>query len=264
VLDGDAPDAAALIARFGLPLVQKSAFGGYDGRGVQIIRTEGDLHRLWPGPSLVEAFVTHDQEIAVLTARGRDGAVVSYPPAGMRFNGQANVLETVTCPARLPAAVARQAVTLAENIVVALGGVGLFAVELFVTGSGPESAVLVNEISPRVHNAGHLTMEAFDTSQFAQHLRAVAGLPLGEVTQTRPAVMKNILYTPELDVPDAAGPISSEPSANVFVHWYGKKGVKPLRKIGHITALAADEQAAEQQALDALRALMRDTARGAR
>jgi 5-(carboxyamino)imidazole ribonucleotide synthase len=264
VLDGDAPDAAALIARFGLPLVQKSAFGGYDGRGVQIIRTEGDAHRLWPGPSLVEAFVTHEQEIAVLTARGRDGAVVSYPPSSMRFNAEANVLETVTCPARLPADVARQAVTLAENIVVALGGVGLFAVEMFVTPGAPEGPVQVNEISPRVHNAGHLTMEAFDTSQFAQHLRAVAGLPLGDVTQTRPAVMKNILYTPDLEVPDAAGAVSSAQSATVFVHWYGKKGAKPLRKMGHITALAADEQSAEQDALDALQAMTRDAAGGDR
>jgi 5-(carboxyamino)imidazole ribonucleotide synthase len=262
VLQGGPPDPAALVARFGLPFVQKAAFGGYDGRGVQIIRSEADLAGLWTGPSLVEAFVAHDQEIAVLTARSADGAAASYPPAGLRFNTAANVLETVVCPGRLPQTVADSAIDLAERIVAALGGVGLFAVEMFVTREGD---VLVNEVSPRVHNAGHLTIEGFQTSQFAQHLRAVAGLPLGPVAQVRPAAMRNILYTADLDLP--AGPAcvvagaasaGGEQPGGVFVHWYGKKGAKPLRKVGHITALAADGSAAERATDTALRALMRE------
>jgi 5-(carboxyamino)imidazole ribonucleotide synthase len=261
VLHGGVPDTAALVARFGLPFVQKAAFGGYDGRGVQIIRTEADLAGLWTGPSLIEAFVAHDQEIAVLTARGADGAVVSYPPAGLRFNVGANVLETVVCPATLPEAVARRATDLAERIVAALDGVGLFAAEMFVTG---EDEVLVNEISPRVHNAGHLTIEGFETSQFAQHLRAVAGLPLGSVAQVRPAAMRNILYTADLDLPTGpahvvpgTGSESGDRASSVFVHWYGKKGAKALRKVGHITALAVDGDAAEHDVQAALRALSR-------
>lgn len=263
VLEGGTPDAAALQARFGFPFVQKAAFGGYDGRGVQIIRGESDLAALWTGPSLVEAFVAHEQEIAVLTTRSGDGAAVSYPPTGLRFNVAANVLESVVCPARLPESVARRATELAESIVAALDGVGLFAVEMFVTEAGE---VLVNEISPRVHNAGHLTIEAFATSQFAQHLRAVAGLPLGSMTQVRPAAMRNILYTPDLDLPagpprvnDGSGSATKDDGASsVYVHWYGKKGEKPLRKVGHITALAADGDAALRSADAALRALSRD------
>jgi 5-(carboxyamino)imidazole ribonucleotide synthase len=281
VLDVAAPKPADLVARFGLPLVQKAAFGGYDGRGVQILHTDRDLQRLWPGPSLVEAFVTHDQEIAVLTARALDGTLVSYPPAAMRFNTEANVLETVTCPARLPAEVAQRATELAERIVTALDGVGLFAVEMFVTPNEGKGQVQINEISPRVHNAGHLTMEAFVTSQFEQHLRAVAGLPLGDVTQTRPAVMKNVLYTPDLEIPDAesvgaisrsrpagesesSAPSQADAAADVVVHWYGKKGVKPLRKMGHITALANDEQTAEREAQRALHDMMRGAGRSDR
>jgi 5-(carboxyamino)imidazole ribonucleotide synthase len=254
-----APDA--LLARFGLPLVQKSAFGGYDGRGVQVLRTRSDLDRLWTGPSVVEAFVPHEQEIAVLTARGRDGTIASYPPVAMRFDPSAHVLETVTAPARLSGDLVSGAVTIAERVVGALGGIGLFAVEMFVIRHSRGQTVLINEISPRVHNAGHLTMEAFSTSQFSQHLRAVAGLPLGPVELVRPAVMKNILYTPGL----APSPYPHDyADEDVYIHWYGKKGVKPLRKVGHLTALAADAETAEQKAQAALRSLSPDAGEGGR
>jgi len=253
LLPAGAPDGQALMARFGLPLVQKASFGGYDGRGVQIIRTTEQLERLWPGPGLIEAFVPHAEEIAVLSARGHDGSIVSYPPAALHFDPAGNVLATVLAPAPVSEAINRKAIALAEGVVARLGGVGLYAVEMFVTRSGD---ILINEISPRVHNSGHHTLEACPTSQFEQHLRAIARLPLGPVEQTRMAVMKNLLYTPALQHAGKATTIdSSNGTTNVFVHWYGKPGGRALRKMGHVTALAADLETAGRSAAAALQAL---------
>jgi 5-(carboxyamino)imidazole ribonucleotide synthase len=255
LLCGGTPDGAALRERFGLPLVQKAAVGGYDGRGVQILRTEQSLSELWPIPSLVETFVPNAREVAVLTSRGLDGSIATYAPTAMRFHGEANVLDEVIAPADLPAAVARRAVEIAEGIVTRFGGVGVFAVEMFVT---EDDRVLVNEVSPRVHNSGHHTIEACRTSQFAQHVRAVAGLPLGPVEQQRAAVMKNVLYTPELENLCSVDSVRfASGRGDVFVHWYGKKVGRPQRKMGHITALAADVQTAERNARQALKALSR-------
>ncbi|MFU8815386.1 MAG: 5-(carboxyamino)imidazole ribonucleotide synthase [Pseudomonadales bacterium] len=252
VLDGATPDAEALAARFGLPLVQKAAFGGYDGRGVQILSTADELTRLWPAPSLVEVFVGNSEEIAVLTARSLDGDTVSYPPTAMHFNDEGNVLDTIVAPAPLPAEVARSATALAERVVARLGGVGLFAIEMFVK----DGELLINEISPRVHNSGHHTLEACPTSQFEQHLRAIAGLPLGPADQPRPAVMRNVLYTAALnDLGPPAVIDSSNGTTEVFVHWYGKSGGNTLRKMGHVTALADDREAAQRSAAAALQAL---------
>jgi len=238
----------------GLPLVQKSLTGGYDGRGVQILEASEALADLWDGASLLEAFVEHEQELAVVTARGADGSQVSYAPVGLRFLPGGNVLDLALAPAAIPGAVAGRAVALAEAVIEALGGVGVFAVELFLD---PGGEVLVNELSPRVHNSGHHTMEACAVSQFEQHLRAVVGLPLQPVEPARPAVMKNLLYEPSL------APLCrlyacdlSLRSNDLHLHWYGKGSGTPLRKMGHLTALGDDVEAARRRVDDGRRALL--------
>jgi 5-(carboxyamino)imidazole ribonucleotide synthase len=242
VLDGGRPDGARLAARFGLPFVQKLQQGGYDGRGVQIIRDEADLAQLWTEPSLVEAFVPDVQEIAVLVARGRDGTVRTYAPVSLAFNAELNVLETVIAPARIRASTAGRARRIARRAIETLDGVGLFAVEMFLCEDG---RLLINEISPRVHNAGHHTLEACTTSQFEQHLRAVAGLPLGKVTQRGVAVMRNLLWSPELERLRSMHGFVETGGGNEFaLHWYGKRVPKPWRKMGHITCLGREENTA--------------------
>jgi len=242
VLDAGAADGARLAARFGLPFVQKMQQGGYDGRGVQVIRDAADLANLWPEPSLVERYVPEAQELAVLVARGRDGTVRTYAPAGLEFNAELNVLETVVAPARIRNATAGRARRIARRAIEALDGVGLFAVEMFLTEDGE---LLINEISPRVHNAGHHTLEACPTSQFEQHLRAVAGLPLGEVTQREVAVMRNLLWSPELRRFGSMESFVERGGANEFaLHWYGKREPKPWRKMGHLTCLGSEEETA--------------------
>ncbi|MEZ5558048.1 MAG: 5-(carboxyamino)imidazole ribonucleotide synthase [Pseudomonadales bacterium] len=247
--------ADELVARFGLPLVQKSATGGYDGKGVQIIRTAADLHRLWTTPSLVEAFVADATELGVLVARGVDGSVRTYEPVLLAMDGADNVLDAAISPAPIPATQSAQARALAEQVVCALQGVGLFAVEMFLTDRGE---LLINEISPRVHNSGHLTLEACRTSQFAQQVRAVAGMPLGDTSQDRAAAMINVLFEPALkNLCLINGVELGSSNRDLFLHWYGKQDGRPKRKMGHITARAADPEAALTRARSAAQALHR-------
>jgi 5-(carboxyamino)imidazole ribonucleotide synthase len=253
-LAGGPIDQQALVARFGLPLVQKSATGGFDGRGVQIIGDESALDRLWESPSIVEAFVPDAEEIAVLAARGLDGALAFYGPIGLTMDPDDNVLTTAVAPAPVSDGVAREARRLAADIVAGLDTIGLFAVEMFVT---PEGRVLVNEISPRVHNAGHYTLEACETSQFMQHMRAILGLPLGSARQRVPAaVMHNLLLRPGLDsLCEVGGFDRMDVRTGTAIHWYGKSGGAPGRKMGHVTALGSDPGAAGRRAGAAVRAV---------
>ncbi len=235
-LPADYSRPQSLARKFGLPLVQKAQQGGYDGRGVQIIRSEKELLNFWPVPSIVETYLPGARELAVLVARGQDGSVLAYPAVSMVFDAVQNVLLEVTSPADISAGSAQRAEAIATYAVERLGGVGLFAVEFFLTR---EQTLYINEISPRVHNAGHHTLEACPTSQFEQHLRAIAGLPLGPVTQTTPAVMRNLLGTAEATgaEPPEPGADPASTAENVFVHWYGKREPRPGRKMGHITCV---------------------------
>ncbi len=242
ILDGGRPDGARLAASFGLPLVQKLQRGGYDGRGVQVIRDETELSRLWSAPSVIERFLPAVQEIAVLVARGRDGSVRTYAPVGLRFNAQQNVLETLVAPAGIERSTARRARRIARRAIQTLGGVGLFAVEMFLCEDG---RVLINEISPRVHNAGHHTIEACATSQFEQHLRAITGLPLGDVTHRGVAVTRNLLWNPMLRGMEGLGAVALTGRRRLTaLHWYGKREARPWRKMGHITCLGPEPEVA--------------------
>ncbi|MFM7121772.1 MAG: 5-(carboxyamino)imidazole ribonucleotide synthase, partial [Gammaproteobacteria bacterium] len=242
------PDTASLRAALAVgahpyPFVQKTQVGGYDGRGVHIVRGEQDLPGLLPGPCLVEAFVPHVAELGVVVARGADGAVKCYDPVRMRFESSQHILDAALVPAGLSDRLTRAAIDLATRTVAAFDGVGVFALELFQTA---EDRLLLNEISPRVHNSGHLTLESCETSQFAQHLRAVAGLPLGPVTLRGPTVMRNLLWRG----PTAAAPSvpATVPGSAARVYWYDKAEGRTWRKMGHLTSTGATLAAAEQDA----------------
>lgn len=234
------------IRSFGLPCVQKARTGGYDGRGVAVMRSEDDLGAPIAGSTLLEELVEVESELAILIARGADGAVEVYPPVGMRFKAGANVLEWLEAPADVAQEVAARAREVAVRTVEVLGAVGIVAVELFVDRRGE---ILVNEVAPRPHNSGHFTIEACSTDQFEQHLRAVCGLPLGSPRQHTPAVMINLLgaagYSgaPVVEGLDAVLRIEG-----ASFHWYGKAETRPDRKMGHVTVLAPSLATARERA----------------
>ncbi|MGA0839823.1 MAG: 5-(carboxyamino)imidazole ribonucleotide synthase [Pseudomonadales bacterium] len=255
--DTDSLRAAVASGAHHYPWVQKTQVGGYDGRGVHIVRGSEDLGALLPGPCLVEAFVPHVAELGVVVARSADGTLSSYDPVLLQFEASQHILDAALVPAGLEPELAASAVLLAERTVAALDGIGVFALELFLTA---DHALLVNEISPRVHNSGHLTLEACATSQVAQHLRAVAGRPLGDVTLNGPTVMRNLLWR------GAAGPAPNVaarlPGTSARVYWYDKAEGRPWRKMGHVTARGATLELAIAEAEAGCRAV-RDATGGA-
>lgn len=249
------PDPRRMI-EFGLPLVQKAQRGGYDGRGVAVFTDVIVEERVLRVPSLLERFIDFRCELAVMVARGHTGETRTFPVVEMVFDDRANVLDFLIAPARIDSELAHAAQQLAEKTVTALDGVGVFGVELFLTRSGE---LLVNEVAPRTHNSGHWTIEACRSSQFEQHLRAILGLPLGDTTQHSPAVMLNLLGEPE-----AAGAVVIEgldaalALPGVSVHLYGKRSVRPYRKMGHVTVTANDLETALAIARD-VKGLLRIT-----
>jgi 5-(carboxyamino)imidazole ribonucleotide synthase len=229
---------AADFAAFGYPLVQKARRGGYDGRGVAILRSAADFPQHLPLPSLLERFIPASKELAVLVARGRDGECRTYPVVEMRFRPGENVLDLLLAPAQIPPAIAAAAEQLAMRTVALLGGVGIFGVEMFLTAEG---SLLVNEVAPRTHNSGHHTIEANVTDQFEQHLRAIVGLPLGATDQLSPAVMINLLGAPgHRGRPMIKGMPEALAIPGVCLHLYGKATTAPFRKMGHVTVLDPD------------------------
>ncbi|MGI6037138.1 MAG: 5-(carboxyamino)imidazole ribonucleotide synthase [Limnochordia bacterium] len=242
----DIPDAQA-FAQFGYPLVQKARKGGYDGRGVALVRHPGELDGALPVPSVLEEMVDVDKELAVMVARGRDGALCSYPVVEMIVDERANMLDLALAPAPIDEETARRAQELAEGTVEALGGVGIFGVEMFLSKAGE---LIVNEVAPRPHNSGHYTIEACVTDQFEQHLRAVAGLPLGDTTLLRPAVMVNLVGAPGYTgAPVVEGLAEVLALPGTAVHIYGKGETRPYRKMGHVTVVAEDLDGALEKAL---------------
>lgn len=218
-----------------LPAVNKLGKEGYDGRGVQIMRTKEDLSKAFEAPSLLEKLIPFEQEIAVIVARNERGELVAYPPVECAFHPTANLVEFLFAPASISHAVAEKAKAVAIQVIEALGLIGILAVELFVTKEGE---VLVNEIAPRPHNSGHHTIEANFTSQFEQHMRAVMNMPLGNPDLRMPAAMVNLLgeegYSGDVLV---EGLDEAMREKGVYVHLYGKKVTKPFRKMGHVTIL---------------------------
>lgn len=224
------------------PYVQKLRKDGYDGKGVQKIVSEADLDKAFESPSIIEQWITFEKEIAVIVARNDDGNSTVFPMVEMEFNPQANLVEFLISPSTLPFEIQQRAEQLATKIAEDLQIVGLLAVEMFLLEDG---TILVNELAPRPHNSGHHTIEGNLTSQFAQHLRAIFNLPLGNTAARSNAVMINLLGEDGyegLAVYEGLEEVMME--EGVYIHLYGKKFTKPFRKMGHVTIVNEDRDKA--------------------
>ena len=229
-----------------LPFVWKSAQFGYDGQGVKVIRTLEDLKGLPKAECIAEELVDFKNELAVIVARNPQGETRTYPVVEMEFHPEANQVEYVICPARIGEEVALKAQALALKVSKAFGHVGLLAVEMFQTQGGE---VLVNEVAPRPHNSGHFSIEASNTNQFEQHLRAILGLPLGDTQSKVAAVMVNLV-----GAEGHTGPVIYEKMEEILdmegvtPHIYGKRETRPFRKMGHVTIVDPDLAKAREKA----------------
>ncbi|WP_319201278.1 5-(carboxyamino)imidazole ribonucleotide synthase [uncultured Ilyobacter sp.] len=238
-----------LKKEFGFPVVQKSCKGGYDGRGVFILKDESDIEKMIQGDSFFEEFIECDKEIAVMVARNFNGDIATYPVVEMVFDDKTNICDTVVAPARITEDQCKEAKKLALQCVEALDGVGIFGVEMFLTKEGK---ILINEVAPRPHNSGHYTIEACKTSQYEQFIRSVLNYSLGSCDLLSPACMVNILgedgYKGKVKVIGMDEMMSVD---GAYLHLYGKKDTKPFRKMGHITVLSDSEEEACKLALKA-------------
>ncbi|MBT8203744.1 MAG: 5-(carboxyamino)imidazole ribonucleotide synthase [Eudoraea sp.] len=234
------------IAHGGLafPFVWKSAQYGYDGKGVKIIRSEKDLEGLPNVECITEELIDFENELAVIVARNQDGNEVAYPVVEMEFHPEANQVEYVICPARIPDSVAEKARDVALKVSRQLAHVGLLAVEMFQTR---HNEILVNEMAPRPHNSGHYSIEASYTNQFEQHIRAILNLPLGNTDSKVAGVMVNLV--------GAAGHTGAAVYEHieeilkiegVTPHIYGKRETRPFRKMGHVTIVNEDMDTARE------------------
>ncbi|MBT1704202.1 5-(carboxyamino)imidazole ribonucleotide synthase [Chryseosolibacter indicus] len=230
-----------------LPAVNKLGKEGYDGRGVQIIRTEQELSKAFDAPGLLEKLIDFEKEISVIVARNEKGEIKTFPVVEMVFHPTHNLVEYLFAPAQLSSDVIKQANNIAEDIIRKLDMVGLLAVEMFVT---KDSKVLVNEVAPRPHNSGHQTIEANITSQYEQHLRAILNWPLGDTSLVIPSAMVNLLGEPEYSGPAVyKGFEEVIRERGVHVHLYGKKLTKPFRKMGHVTIVDEDVENLKKKAI---------------
>lgn len=229
-----------------LPFVWKSARFGYDGNGVKVIREISDLEQLPNVECIAEELIPFKNELAVIVARNADGEIKTYPTVEMEFHPEANQVEYVLCPARLPDAITKKAEDLALQVATAFKHVGLLAVEMFLT---KDDDVLVNEVAPRPHNSGHYSIEGSYTSQFEQQLRAILNLPLGNTNNKVAGVMVNLVgaenHTGNVHYKNIEAIMAMD---GVTPHIYGKKQTRPFRKMGHVTIINKDINVARQVA----------------
>ena len=235
----DAADLEVAIEELGSPIMLKAREGGYDGRGNVPVEAgddfEAKLAEIGNRPAMAEAFVDFERELSVVGVRGPDD-LRTFP--AVENVHREEILRTTIAPARTPEPVRERAREVARDTLDVLGGRGVFAVELFEA----DGEILVNEVAPRPHNSGHWTIEGAVTSQFAQHVRAVTGRPLGSTSIREPTVMVNILADVEEPRPaelSGVDEVLSTPGAHL--HWYGKREARPLRKMGHVTMTPAEE-----------------------
>lgn len=224
-----ASDLDTALARIGTPAILKTTRLGYDGKGQARITTPADaaaaLAAMQGQPAVLEGFIAFTHEVSVIAARGLDGSVACYDP-GENVH-QDGILRTTTIPAKLTPGQRTDAVLLAARILNALDYVGVLGVELFVT----PKALIINEIAPRVHNSGHWTQQGCAVDQFEQHIRAVAGWPLGDGSRHADVVMENLIGSDVARVPALAR------ENGVSIHLYGKGDPRPGRKMGHVNRI---------------------------
>lgn len=221
------------------PFVQKMRKGGYDGRGVQIIRNQRDMFDSFSSDFIIESLVKIKKEISVVTCRSADGEIVTYDPVEMVFDPQNHILLYQIGPAEISEQISNEAMEMASCLSEQLGIVGLLAIEMFIT---TDDQILINECAPRPHNSGHHSIEACHTSQYENQLRALLHLPLGS-TKT---IINSILYN-VLGEEGFTGPVIFNGLKDILaiegvnVHIYGKEETKPFRKMGHITIIDNDK-----------------------
>jgi len=216
-----------------LPFVNKLATGGYDGRGVQMIKDEQAMDKAFEAHGFIERLVDYEKELSVIVSRNEAGEIKTFPTVEMVFHPEHNLVEYLFSPAEIDSKAEAEAQTLAKELIQKLDMVGLLAIEMFLTKDGK---LLVNEIAPRTHNSGHQSIEGNVTSQFEQHLRAILNWPLGDTSLVLPSAMLNVLgeadFTGEAIYEGMDEVLATD---GVHVHLYGKKLTKPFRKMGHIT-----------------------------
>lgn len=221
-----------------LPFVWKSAQFGYDGMGVKIVKTIDDLKDLPNVECIAETLVPFKNELSVIVSRSASGDIKTYPVVEMEFHPEANQVEYVICPARIPNEIAKKAEDVALRTSKAFNHVGLLAVEMFQT---QDNEILINEVAPRPHNSGHQTIEASYTSQFEQHIRAILDLPLGRTDNKVGGVMVNLVgaegYSGNVVYENIETIMKMD---GVTPHIYGKKQTRPFRKMGHVTIVNED------------------------
>lgn len=234
-----------LALNLDFPYVLKLRKGGYDGKGVQIIRSASDLEQCFDAPCVVEQMVPFTKELSVIVARNSKGETAVYPTVECEFSPTANLVEFLFSPAEVSTEVEKQATQLAISVIDSLQLAGILAVELFLTA---DNQLLVNEIAPRPHNSGHHTIECALTSQFEQHMRSVLNAPLGSTDLVSPGVMINLLGEPEFEgnaVYEGLDAVMA--MKGVKVHLYGKKKTKPFRKMGHVTIYGDNLQTVKEK-----------------
>jgi 5-(carboxyamino)imidazole ribonucleotide synthase len=224
----------AALSKLGRPAILKTRRFGYDGKGQTVLRDGDDLHRAFDdighAQAILEEHVAFEREVSIIAVRGLGGEAASYDPAeNVHRNG---ILHTSTVPAAIDAALAAEARRIAEKILIALDYVGVIGIEFFEVKEAARSRLLVNEFAPRVHNSGHWTEDACEVSHFENHVRAIAGWPLGPTSRHADAVMTNLIGA---DVGNWAS-LAMDPGARL--HLYGKREARPGRKMGHVTRLS--------------------------
>jgi 5-(carboxyamino)imidazole ribonucleotide synthase len=225
-----------------LPAVHKIGMGGYDGKGVVLLKTAADLALGFDAPSVLEKMAEIDKEIAIQVAVSSDGKIAICPAVEMVFNPRLNLLDYQLCPAVTDQKTTEEAIKIASTLVRAFNSPGVFAIELFVDKSG---SILVNETAPRVHNSGHHSIEALATSQFELLWQVLLNIPLGPTDILSPSIMVNIIGA---DGHSGSAHLEGEKELaakpNLHLHWYGKSETKPGRKMGHVTAMNVKSQEA--------------------
>ncbi|QDU82176.1 N5-carboxyaminoimidazole ribonucleotide synthase [Polystyrenella longa] len=242
-------DLKQAVQKLGRPSVLKTATMGYDGKGQTLIQPDTDLETLWPEyegqESILEQFVDFEMEISVVGARGREGDFAACGP--IQNDHRNHILDVSVLPAMVSDAIAKQAIEVTRTVMSEIDVVGVLCIEFFVTSDG---RLLVNELAPRPHNSGHLTIDACETCQFEQQVRAIAGLPLGQFNHHQPAAMVNLLGDEwEQGEPDWVEFTRQFP--DVKIHLYGKEEPRPGRKMGHLTCLAETGSVAAERVLQA-------------
>ncbi len=256
----DPNDLSERVREVGCPAICKTAMAGYDGKGQWRIDEPSTVSRILPSVQasaipgmqwIVEAYVPFERELSILVARGVDGRVITYPL--VENEHEQGILRTTLVPATASPGVVQQAERLARSVIERMDGVGLFCLELFLLADG---AVVINEVAPRPHNSGHYTLDACNLSQFEQQVRAVCGLPPEQVRLLSPAAMVNLIGKDIETIKQDADCRRLLELPGTFFHDYGKREMRPRRKMGHVTFLAEDREVAHERAQQLHRRLL--------